>query len=333
MDSQGFSPIRYLFPSLASLLLLASPLCAEDPPGDPGIVAAIPDLVAFWQFGEPEGEPRISSHTAERHPLQEGGKPVARVPQGPYSGYAAHLTGENYFLIPYADTKDLNISGADAEVTMFAVVKLDNLQRGRTIAGMWSEGKGAGDDSGTRQYSMLYNMPTYGGPDRLVPHISSEGGVTRRADGSAFPWCADYAATAHPIPVKEWVTLGFTYDGEYIRAYLNGRLDAQDLDPEKHRRDDPYFTTEGPDGGDRGMNPYYHGRGIFAYDPEKHADTKPMGGADFMVGARYVMGQLSEAGAMAQGQFGGLAVFSRALTDEEMATLHESANITALNKQ
>ena len=31
---------------------------------------------------------------------------------------------------------------------------------------------------------------------------------------------------------------------------------------------------EGPDGKDRGMNPYYHGRGIFKYDPALHATTK-----------------------------------------------------------
>ena len=35
-------------------------------------------------------------------------------------------------------------------------------------------------------------------------------------------------------------------------------------------RNDPYFLTEGPDGSDRGMNPYYHGRGIFRFDPKRH---------------------------------------------------------------
>ena len=47
-------------------------------------------------------------------------------------------------------------------------------------------------------------------------------GVTRRADGSAFPWCADYAATAHEVPTDTWCTVAFTYDGQFIRAYLNG---------------------------------------------------------------------------------------------------------------
>ena len=176
---------------------------------------------------------------------------------------------------------------------------------------------------------MLLNMPTYGGPRHLTPHISSEGGVTRRADGIAFPWCCDYAASRSEVPVDQWVTLGFTYDGKYIRAYFNGVLEERPLDPEKDRRTDRYFTQEGPGGGDRGMNPYYHGRGIFRYDPAKHALTKPGGGADFTVGARYAVG--SYLGEAMRGHFGGLAIFDRALTDDEMKRLHDAANIPTLN--
>lgn len=73
---------------------------------------------------------------------------------------------------------------------------------------MWSEGKGANADTGTRQYALLMNMPTYGGPNKLVPHLSAEGGVTRRADGSAFPWCADYAVTAHEQSLHQAANLG-----------------------------------------------------------------------------------------------------------------------------
>jgi hypothetical protein len=177
---------------------------------------------------------------------------------------------------------------------------------------------------------MLMNMPTYGGPRQLVPHISSEGGVTRRADGSAFPWCADYAATKKEVPEETWCTLGFTYDGVYIRAYIDGVLDARELDPVKDKRADRYFTHEGPGGKDRGMNPYYHGRGIFTYDPAKHAQSKPGGGSDFTIGARYAVGKML--GEATIGRFGGLAVFNRALTDAEMKRLHDAANVPALNK-
>jgi hypothetical protein len=293
-------------------------------------VGKIPGLVAFWTFGEEAGQPRLSTGTKEKHPLQEVGGPIARVAGGPFSGYSAELNGKQYLRIPYSETGDLNISGKDAQVSLFAVVRIVDLKQSRTIAGMWSEGKGANDDSGTRQYALLMNMPTYGGLRQLVPHISSEGGVTRRADGSAFPWCADYAATRREVPEETWCTLGFTYDGDYIRAYIDGVPDERPLDPAKDRRTDRYFTHEGPGGKDRGMNPYYHGRGIFAYDPVKHAALKPIGGSDFTVGARMAVGSmLKEA---TKGRFGGLAVFNRALTNAEMKRLHDAANIEALNR-
>ncbi len=316
--------------SLKFLLLFIGAIAATaaQPAGDRGIVESTPGLVAFWTFGEEAGLARISTGTREKHPLAEIGGPIARVEGGPFSGYSAELNGKQYFKIPYAETGDLNISGTNAQVSLFAVVRIVNLKQSRTIAGMWSEGKGANDDTGTRQYALLMNMPTYGGPRQLTPHISSEGGVTRRADGSAFPWCADYAATKREVPEEQWCSLGFTYDGQYIRAYINGVLDVRPLDPVKDRRTDGYFTKEGPGGRDRGMNPYYHGRGIFRYDPAKHSITKPGGGADFTVGARYAVGQML--GEATIGHFGGLAVFNRALTDAQMKSLHHAAKIESL---
>ena len=262
---------------------------AQQPTGAGSVIEKTPGLVAFWAFGEEAGNPRLSTGTREKHPLAEVGGPIARVEGGPFSGYSAELNGQQYYQIAYAETGDLNIGGKDAQVSMFAVVRIVDLKKSRTIAGMWSEGKGANDDSGTRQYALLMNMPTYGGARQLVPHISSEGGVTRRADGSAFPWCADYAATRQEVPEEQWCTLGFTYDSQYIRAYINGVLDARPLDPVKDKRTDRYFTQEGPGGKDRGMNPYFHGRGIFRYDSALHGATK-IGGSDFCVGSRYAVG-------------------------------------------
>lgn len=315
-----------ILPPMKTLLfVLALSTCAFG--GDASVVERTPGLVAFWTFGEEPGHPRVSQGTTEKHPLQEVNGPIPRVAGGPFSGFAAELDGKRYFSIPYAETGDLNISGKEAQVSLFAAVRIVNLKQSRTIAGMWSEGKGANDDSGTRQYALLMNMPTYGGPNKLVPHISSEGGVTRRADGSAFPWCADYAVTGSEVPVETWCTVGFTYDSKYIRAYINGRLDELKLDPKLHKRTDPYFTKEGPGGTDRGMNPYYHGRGIFSYDPEKHAATK-IRPSDFTVGARMAVGSMT--GEATIGRFGGLAVFNRALTDAEMKALHDAAGVELL---
>jgi hypothetical protein len=280
------------------------------------VVTRTPGLVAFWTFGEEAGRPRLSVGTREAHPLQEVGGPIPRVAGGPFSGYSAELDGKRYFRIPYAETGELNICGPEAQVSLFAVVRVLDLEQSRTIAGMWSEGKGAGDDSGTRQYALLVNMPAYGGRRQLVPHVSSEGGVTRRADGSAFPWCVDYAATRAEVPEAKWCTLGFTYDSRFVRAYIDGVLDARSPDPVADNRDDPYFTREGPGGGNRGMNPYFHGRGLFCYEPARHARSKPGGGSDFTVGARYAVGRML--GEATIGRFGGLAVFDRALSDLEI---------------
>lgn len=309
-------------------LLLVGSAQAAEPAGDPAVVQETKGLVGFWTFGEPAGETRKSTGTKEQYPLEEVGGAVERAEGGSFSGYSAKFDGKHYFRLPYDQLGALNIGGPDAQVSMFAVVKLDEMKRGVTIAGIWSEGKGANDDTGTRQYAMLLNMPTYGGPKQLTPHISAEGGVTRRADGSAFPWCADYAATKSEVPVGKWVTLGFTYDAKYIRAYFNGVLEERPLRAKEDKRTDRYFTSEGPDGGDRGMNPYYHGRGIFRYDPKQHATSKPGGGADFTIAARYAVG--SYLGEAMRGRMAGLAVFDRALSDEEMKKLHEAANIDKL---
>lgn len=314
---------------LGVITLACQTLSAGTPAGDASVVEKTPGLVAFWTFGEEAGVPRDSQGTPQKHPLVEVSGPIARVEGGPFSGFSAQLNGHQYWQIKHEDLGDLDIHGEDAQVSMFAVVRIENLNKSKTIAGIWSEGKGANDDSGTRQYALLMNMPTYGGRRQLTPHISSEGGVTRRADGSAFPWCADYAASVSEVPESRWCTLGFTYDSKYIRAYVNGVMEPRALDAVKDRRTDPYFTQEGPEGKDRGMNPYYHGRGIFKYDPARHAATK-IAPSNFTVGSRMAVGSMT--GEATQGLFGGLAVFSRALTEAEMKQLHDAANIDALNR-
>ncbi len=308
---------------ICSTVFVSSGLSSETS-GAVDKILSTSDLVAFWDFAEPAGEKRISKGAKQTYALEEVNGPIERVKEGPVSGYSARLTGGEWFYIPYSELGDLNICGPDAQVSMIAFVKLNKALK-TTIAGIWSEGKGAHDDSGTRQYALLLDMPAYGGPQNVTPHISSEGGVTQRADGSKLPWCADYAANVSKVETDKWITLGFTYDGEYIKAYYNGVFEPRRLKPKQDRRDDPYFTSEGPNGGDRGMNPYYHGKGIFCYDPDKDYDPPKLTLADFTVGARYAVGSFTKE-AM-QGYIGGLAVFDRALSDEEMRSIHNASDI------
>ena len=133
------TPSRLIAVAAALLVFFNAGANAQTPAGDRAVVEGTPGLVAFWTFGEDAGLPRGSAGTKEKHPLTEIGGPIARVEGGPFSGYAAELNGKQYFKIPYAETGDLNISGKDAKVSMFAVVRISDLKQSRTIAGMWSE--------------------------------------------------------------------------------------------------------------------------------------------------------------------------------------------------
>ena len=72
---------------------------------------------------------------------------------------------------------------------------------------------------------------------------------------------------------------------------------------------------------------YYHGRGIFRHVPELHARTK-IAPSDFTVGSRMAVGSMTKEATL--GKFGGLAVFNRALTDDEMRKLHEAADVGSI---
>ncbi|MEM1211616.1 MAG: hypothetical protein AAGI68_04890 [Planctomycetota bacterium] len=281
-------------------------------------------LVACWTFNEPSGTPRRAVAGVDTFDLLEVGGEVPRVGDAPIGGHAVRFDSGSHLQIAHERTGALNIAGPNAALSIFAVVRIDSYDlRGGTVAGMWNEGLGRGDDSGARQYALLLDMPWYGGPKRVTPHISSEGGATRRGDGSMLPWCADYAATRDPYPVGRWCSVGMTYDGDYISAYLDGVVEPWAHGADTPSRDDRYFTQEGPAGADRGMNPYYHGRGVFRYDPARHADSKPAGASPFVVGAREVRGQAGSE--PLAGDLAALAVFGQALSADEMLALHVAA--------
>ena len=97
------------------------------PTGDATVVLQTPGLIAFWNFAEPAGTARHSKAAEGALPLQEVGGSIPRVVGGPFSGHAAELDGTRYFRLPYEDTGALNICGPEAQVSMFAVVRIINL--------------------------------------------------------------------------------------------------------------------------------------------------------------------------------------------------------------
>ena len=93
--------------------------------------------------------------------------------------------------------------------------------------------------------------------------------------------------------------MAFTYDGTYIRSFLDGEFESREPELIDHTK-----GFEGyPDGLVQSKNPYYFPDGI--------GDN----GSDFTIGAVSVKGEI---GNLFHGLIGGLAVYDRALSEEEL---------------
>lgn len=237
----------------------------------------VPGLVSFWDFQQPAGEARLSQGPY-RYALHEQAGPVQRIEGGIFGSYAARLGPGQWLSAPRAAVPALNLHGPQAQVTVVAWLKREqksNPKECEAVAGMWLEtGK-------CRQYCLFLNLRIFDSADQVCGHVSAIGGPT-----PGHPWCMDASIGQTPVPFDQWQCAAFTYDGQFARSYLNGRLDP--------RRD---------------RNPYPYPGGLFAAGAD---------GADFTVGAVHRSGQM---GNFFQGALGGLAVFSRALNAQEMETL------------
>jgi hypothetical protein len=161
------------------------------------------------------------------------------------------------------------------------------------IGGMWNEYQ----DGGKRQYGLFVSLPHYNGRDQVCGHISWTGKPT-----PPFPYSIDYSASNQPVDAGEWSCVAFTYDGQYIRSFLNGEFEARE--PELIRNTKGF---EGyPDGLIQSKNPYYF------------PDGMGNNGSDFTVGAVLLK---SGMGNFYKGLIGGLAVFDRALSESEIKSL------------
>tara|TARA_R110002020_G_scaffold97701_2_gene232872 strand:- start:9138 stop:9935 length:798 start_codon:yes stop_codon:yes gene_type:complete len=142
-----------------------------------------------------------------------------------------------------------------------------------------------------RQYCMFLNLGIYDSGDQVGGHISGVGGPT-----SGFKYCMDAAIGKEIISYDTWTFAAMTYDGREIKSYYNGELDIRN-----------------------NRNPYPYPEGI--YSPGKN-------GADFTVGA---VDRSNEMGNFYSGKIGGLAVFNRALTNQEIRAIHNEYPLNKLN--
>lgn len=251
----------------------------------------IPGLVAFWDFQNDElndlSENRIllEPRNGELEWEQEG-------VFGPRSlrFRATGILPHTYLVAPRKHYPQLGISGPQAQVTLIAWLKRESAEYAgcECVAGVWNE-------HGQRQYALFLNLKIWESAQQIGAHISSHGGAT-----PGFPYCMDAAIGQTPIELEQWHTAAISYDGKRARAFLDGALD-----------------TRAPEGAP-GANPFDYTGGLFA------------GEADFTVGAvarpdrvlRTAKGAFEEQGSSIANPFvgllGGLAVFSRALSEEEM---------------
>lgn len=254
-------------------------------------IESMDGLVSLWKFNEMPGKERKALGNG-KFLLKESNGKINRINEGPLSGYSILLDGTNYLSLSHSQTGSLNISGDKSEVTLIAWIKWAGEQTG-FVGGMWNEYQ----DGGKRQYGMFISLPQYNGQDQVCGHISRTGKPT-----PPFPYSIDYSASKQKVPKDEWCCTAFTYDGKFIKSYLNGVFEA--------RNPELISNTIGFEGYQNGLlqckNPYYFPDGI------------GNNGSDFTVGAVLLK---SGMGNFFHGLIGGLAVFNRSLSDNEIKSI------------
>lgn len=262
--------------------MLGSASAAES--GAAQSLLATKGLISFWRFQEASGSPRKAEGV---YPVEllEGKPDVGRADEGLFGPHSLRLDSGHWLRIPRDKLGPLNIHGPKAQVTVIAWVKREGKNFWQSIAGVWDE------THNKRQYMLFLNassrtdssiMKRSPTRDRIHGHISALG--TRTPGEKAW---INYASSSSTVPMKEWHMIALTYDAQFIRVYLDGKLDVAE-----------------------NFNPFPYKDGIF--DGGKN-------GAEFTVGANHVAG--IENNNRFSGLMAGLAVFDRALTDEEMAQI------------
>lgn len=251
------------------------------------------DLICFWNFQEEGGEARVAQGPFA-YALQERRGAVPRVDDGVFGAHSARFDGTKYLEIPRAQCPALDIHGPKAQVTVVTWLKRQAAKPHgcEAVAGMW-------DEYDKRQYCLFLNLGIDYGRDQVGGHVSSIGGPT-----PGDPFCLDAGIGSTAVPLDVWQCCAFTYDGEWARAYLNGKLDPRGV-----------------------RNPYHYPGGIF------DAGAK---GSDFTVGAvarpedvTLPTPKVPYVGNWFYGLLGGLAVYNRALDNAELEALAENRHDVA----
>lgn len=214
--------------------------------------------------------------------LKENNGPIETAQGGIFGSRSARVRRGQWFSIERAKLGRLDVHGKDAEVTVIAWIYRESKSPWQAIAGVW------GETRRKRQYCLFLSATTatrademkrYPVANRIHGHVSSVGGPT-----PGFRYCVSYSSGATTIPLQQWCAVAMRYDGKDSRVYVDGRLDAWEF-----------------------RNPFPYSDGLFDGGVEGEA---------FTVGAVH---RGNEWGNFYGGRLGGLAVFDRALSDDEIA--------------
>ena len=176
----------------------------------------IPGLVCFWNFSSAN-----SLISKSQHPYRLRKKNEQQANQAAIK--TLEIKEGEYYYIPRAECKALNIHGKNAEVTIIAWIKRAEKSyiQCEAIAGMWNE------TEKKRQYCLFLNLRLFDSADQVCGHVSGVGGPTKDQK-----WCIDAAIGQQKVNYGEWNFVAFSYDGAEIRSYLNGEFDErQDRNP------------------------------------------------------------------------------------------------------
>jgi len=209
------------------------------------------------------------------------GGPILQTSGGPFGKFSVQLRTGQWFYIPRGEFQSLDFHGEDACLTVVAWLKRESQSQWQAVAGVWNE------TEGQRQYCLFLNAASRTDARSMTREPCRDfvhGHVSDVGGNSAGQKaCITYSTSPLAVPVNEWRMVAMTFDGRQSRAYVDGRCQS-----------------------DEGRNPFPLVNGLFH------------GNADFTVGA---VDRHGEIGNFLNGTLSGLAIYSRALAEDELKLL------------
>ncbi len=237
-----------------------------------------PEPISRWLFQESPGSAR-RSEGQQQYLLQEQNGPLNRVDDGICGRYSVEIREGQWLNLPRSQCPELNFHGNQA-MSLVAWVRRSkkSYRQCEAVAGMWNE---TGE---RRQYCLFLDLAIWDSQDSVCGHLSSTG-----RPSPDYEYCMEAGIGARPVTQHTWHQVAFTFDGTWVKVYLDGKLDYRP-----------------------GLSPYFWPCRINRVGAE---------GSNFTVGAVHRWGEM---GNFFVGRIGGLSVYDYALTTTQIEALHRT---------